>query len=315
MALTITVAELAAAIRVTADATAAPSEPQLAILHRQLRTAEAEIEGYAPDAPDDTKDEAAIRMVGYLYDAQAASRTQQNAFLLCGARALLARWHVLVSSLVGAGTPAAIVAPETGLNPSHPVHPGTHYRYMGWIDSAAVAQAALDAAARFTSDVLTVPNRATAGYIFFGVESNPGYPDSALLDGNPTNQITNFIQQAGTLTRDGETVVIGVSTAEQTPLLSGRMWDVGVQPVMPVDFSDFIRSTRSDGKLIISNAIRAVFGTKLVTDARGFPPTALEFDLEDGGRGNHNRIDPEGVCGRCHGPRCRCYCPGRHRRP
>ena len=56
--------------------------------------------------------------------------------------------------------------------------------------------------------------------------------------------------------------------------------DVGVQPVMPVDFSDFIRSTRSDGKLIISNAIRAVFGKKLVTDARD-SPTALEFDLED----------------------------------
>ena len=47
---------------------------------------------------------------------------------------------------------------------------------------------------------------------------------------------------------------------------------------MPIDFSDFLRSTRSDGKLIISNAIRAVFGKKLVTDARD-SPNALEFDL------------------------------------
>ena len=84
----------------------APSEPQLAILHRQLRTAEAEIEGYAPDAPDDTKDEAAIRMVGYsVRCAGSQSQRKQNAFAMwCkGAAGPLAR--VLVSSLVGAGQP------------------------------------------------------------------------------------------------------------------------------------------------------------------------------------------------------------------
>ena len=49
---------------------------------------------------------------------------------------------------------------------------------------------------------------------------------------------------------------------------------------MPIDFSDFLRSTRSDAKLIISNAIRAVHGNKLVTDARD-STNALEIDLED----------------------------------
>ena len=77
--------------------------------------------------------------------------------------------------------------------------------------------------------MLTVPNRATAGYTFFGVESNPGYPDSAFLDGNPTNQITNFIQQATTLVRDGETVVIGVSTAEQSAAICRADLDTGVR--------------------------------------------------------------------------------------
>ena len=62
------------------------------------------------------------------------------------------------------------------------------------------------------------------------MDASIGYPDSALLDGNPTNQITNFIQQVTTLARDGATVVIGVSTAEQTPLLSGRMWTLGYSP-------------------------------------------------------------------------------------
>ena len=49
---------------------------------------------------------------------------------------------------------------------------------------------------------------------------------------------------------------------------------------MPIDFSDFLRSLRSDGKLIISNAIKAAAGRKLVTDARD-TVTAVELDLED----------------------------------
>ena len=66
MALTITVAELAAAVRATTSASMPPTEPLLGILSRQLRVAEAHIEDYAPAAPDDVKNEAAIRMVGYL---------------------------------------------------------------------------------------------------------------------------------------------------------------------------------------------------------------------------------------------------------
>ena len=113
------------------------------------------------------------------------------------------------------------------MNPSHPVHVGTHYRYMGWSDNGIIDQAELDAADRFSSDILTVPNRATSGYVFFGVDENPGYPDSALLAGNPTNQITNFIHQTATLVRDGETVVIGVSAADISAAASGDVWTLG----------------------------------------------------------------------------------------
>ena len=49
MALTLTVAQLAAAIRLTTSATVAPAEPELSILHRQLRVAESRIELYATD--------------------------------------------------------------------------------------------------------------------------------------------------------------------------------------------------------------------------------------------------------------------------
>ena len=228
MALTITVAEVAAAIRLTAD-NEPPPEPQLTILHRQLRVAESEIEGYAAGAPNNTKDEAAILYVGYLYDAPPLGSRQANVFRLSGAMSLLSRWHVGVSQTVGDPTveDAPTTTPESTINPSHPVHPGTHYRYAGWSDDGVITQAELDAAAQFTGDVLTVPTRASNGYFFFGVDLVPGYPDSILLDGNPTNQISNFLEQTAQLAREGNTVIIGISTADLSAALSGRTWTLG----------------------------------------------------------------------------------------
>ena len=227
MPLTLTVAQLAAAVRITTDPTVAPAEPDLSILHRQLRVAESRIDQYAPNADDDTKNEAAIVMIGYLYDMPPVQRSPVNAFINSGARALLSTYADFVSAVVdGAGAPA-VATPETGLNPSHPVHTGTHYRYAGWSDNGIIDQAELDAAAQFTSDVLTVPNRATSGYVFFGVDETPGYPDSILLDGNSTNQITNFLEQTARLSREGNVVIIGVSTSDLSAALSGRTWTLG----------------------------------------------------------------------------------------
>ena len=219
----LTVAELSAALRITADSNSPPAEPQLGILHRQLVAARNEVNDYAPLAPEENRDEAVIRTVGYFYDRPDAS----DPFVLSGAQKMLRRWHVLVSARVGDAVAVAPVVPETGLNPSHPVHTGTHFRYAGWSDNGIIDQAELSAAAQFTGDVLTVPNRATNGYFFFGVDETPGYPDSILLDGNPTNQITNFLQQAAQLTREGNTVIIGISTADLSAALSGRTWTLG----------------------------------------------------------------------------------------
>ena len=219
----LTVAELAAALRVSVDPTSPPAEPLLGILHRQLRVAENQVNRYAPDAPEENREEAVIRTVGYYLDRPDAS----NPFVVSGARALLADWHVLVTAKVEPGTAATPATPETGLNPSHPVHVGTHFRYAGWSDDGTISQAELDAAAQFTGDALLVPNRATNGYFFFGVDEDPGYPDSIFLDGNPTNQITNFLEQAAQLTREGNTVIIGISTADLSAALSGRTWTLG----------------------------------------------------------------------------------------
>ena len=69
----VTLTELGAALRIT-DGTAAPVEPQLGILTRQLGAAEAYIDAIAPDAPDAVKDEAVVRFVAYMFDAPTAGR-------------------------------------------------------------------------------------------------------------------------------------------------------------------------------------------------------------------------------------------------
>ncbi len=93
MALAITIPELAVAIRLTSDPTADVLEPELGILTRQHGVAEAMIEQYAPDAPDVAKSEAAVLLVGYIWEMPVGQRNHSNAFRSCGAMALLARWR------------------------------------------------------------------------------------------------------------------------------------------------------------------------------------------------------------------------------
>ena len=86
-----------------------------------------------------------IRTVGYYFERPDSS----NPFVLSGARSLLYDWHGLVTAKVQPATTPAVATPETGLNPSHPVHTGTHFRYAGWSDDGTIDQAELDAAAQF----------------------------------------------------------------------------------------------------------------------------------------------------------------------
>ena len=223
----LTTAEIAVALRVTTDPNAAPAEPLLSILHRQLQTAVSLIESQASGAPEHVKDEAAIRLTGYLYEQTPTGNVSQNPLRHSGALALLSPYIAFTGASTGTAVSPMPVTPETGLNPSHPVHVGTHFRYAGWSDDGVIDQAELDGADQFPGDVLTVPNRATNGFFFFGVDMDPGYPDSILLDGNSTNQITAFIEQVAQLSREGNTVIIGVSASELTSALSGRTWTLG----------------------------------------------------------------------------------------
>ena len=97
MAVTITRDDLAVSLRLAADATAAAALPagQLAILDRLFATARELVTKYAPDAPSDVQNEAAIRCGAYLYDSDPAdARAVRSPLPLSGAAAILSPWRV-----------------------------------------------------------------------------------------------------------------------------------------------------------------------------------------------------------------------------
>ena len=93
MAVTITVAQLSEALRLTVSG--APEPPALGIITRQLATAAALVNQRAPAADSDTQNEAVVRLVGWLYDQPASGiRTVQGAWSHSGAASLLAPYVV-----------------------------------------------------------------------------------------------------------------------------------------------------------------------------------------------------------------------------
>lgn len=96
MALTLlTVPELAAAMRI-GDGVAAVPEPQNTILARLGSMAEAYVNRLAPDAEDDVKAEAIIRLSSYVYDMPESPGGDRwsTAWRSSGAAALCGPWIV-----------------------------------------------------------------------------------------------------------------------------------------------------------------------------------------------------------------------------
>ena len=89
----ISLVDLAAALRL-GDGVADPQEPIAGILSRLRRATTEHVNKAASDAPESVKDEACIRMVGYLYDQPTTGRRDSyaNAWRNSGAAALLAPW-------------------------------------------------------------------------------------------------------------------------------------------------------------------------------------------------------------------------------
>ena len=191
--MSITIGDLAFELRLSGDPDTAPAPGIVATLARRRAHIAKRIELYAPTAPDEAKIEAAIRYIGYSFDTPTASAGTAfaDAFRNSGAMIELADWHIpFALSLDAVAGIAAAAVPDTGLTPSHPVHTGTHNRYVGWSDDVVIAAADLQNAAVFTSDVLTIPARVANGYLWFAVDDDVGYPDSLIIS---TNQVTNQI--------------------------------------------------------------------------------------------------------------------------
>ena len=93
MAVTITVTELAQAIRV-ADAT--PGEPVTAILQRNLDTATLLVEGAAGSAPDAVHNQSVVMVVATLFD----NPNSRNPLADSGAQSILSPYRVPVSRAV-----------------------------------------------------------------------------------------------------------------------------------------------------------------------------------------------------------------------
>ena len=104
MALTITVEQLAVALRISVTGLPQPS-PYRAILTRQLAVADEMITSYADGAPEATKNEAAIRICGYLLDSEPVNpsrnvSTPEGVLRNSGAKGLLSRWRSIGSATI-----------------------------------------------------------------------------------------------------------------------------------------------------------------------------------------------------------------------
>ena len=108
MAVTLTIAQLATALRV------GTSTEEAEILTRLLAASTETVGLYAPSAPDAIANEAVVRLAGYLYDQpNVGGRGTTNALRNSGATALLAQWRVQRATLLTGetlpdGSPAGV---------------------------------------------------------------------------------------------------------------------------------------------------------------------------------------------------------------
>ena len=225
MALQITTAALAAKIRVSADPTTPPAEPELGIVEGLRSAADELINLYAPDAPDSIKDEAAVRFVGYLYDApHAGAGVHVDAMRHSGAMSLLAWWRHDGADTVDGADITESATPETPLTPSNPVDPmnggdmtpvdpNTLTSYFAAVDAPAdTSTPEADVAALFT------PAAFQAGTSFMGRDVEPpGNYDVQKVEGfaiHPDLSFTHVIASPNAIRQDVTSFYVRKSDVE-----------------------------------------------------------------------------------------------------
>ena len=96
----VTQAQLLAALRLPDT----PDSVQSALVTRIGTVAGTVVAEYAPSAPDDVKDEATIRVAGWLYDSDPADSRGTNPLRASGAMAILSPYRVQRATVLGTGT-------------------------------------------------------------------------------------------------------------------------------------------------------------------------------------------------------------------
>ncbi len=114
MAVTLTVTQLAARLRL-GDGTTAPPEPVNGILTEYLALATDIVEEYANAAPDAAHNVAAARFCGYVYDSPTsyANNLFANALDNSGAASILSRYRVRRATIIDGDAPAGGVNVST----------------------------------------------------------------------------------------------------------------------------------------------------------------------------------------------------------
>ena len=111
--------KLAEALRLTSGG-ATPAEHQDAV-DRLLAVSNALVMQYAPDAPETVRDEAQVRIAGYLFD-RPPETPSAGAVFYSGAQGLLQPWRKVLRNAEAPAAPAVPV-PEVPVGPSQPVPP------------------------------------------------------------------------------------------------------------------------------------------------------------------------------------------------
>ena len=90
-------------------------------LSRLLAVAESRVSAWAPNAPEDTRDEAGLVLASYLYDRPSVtSAGYANAFTNSGAESLLSPWHVERAGIIRGNTDRAEATEGPGATPATP---------------------------------------------------------------------------------------------------------------------------------------------------------------------------------------------------
>ena len=104
----VTAQDIAIALRIVTSSTDDLDDAISEQLTRLASVASALVSAYAPNAPDEIKDEAAIRIASYLFDVSpGAVNAPQNAFVHSGAQSLLSFWREQRATPIGKPTESA----------------------------------------------------------------------------------------------------------------------------------------------------------------------------------------------------------------